>query len=131
MSFAFSGTNPSYTASALETSPPNLNITMWAGVPSEPLCLHTQSLATAQQFFHQDLTLPSSVQFDAIFAPPKYHYSRSKFVQPHTLLLGLPRNLLDHSYFYNTTLTSKIILLDTISFMILLGWFQINLPKLS
>eukprot|EP01023_Acetabularia_acetabulum_P025391 TRINITY_DN2430_c0_g1_i12.p4 TRINITY_DN2430_c0_g1~~TRINITY_DN2430_c0_g1_i12.p4 ORF type:complete len:101 (+),score=2.84 TRINITY_DN2430_c0_g1_i12:268-570(+) len=25
-----------------------LNITMWAGVPSEPLCLHTQSLATAQ-----------------------------------------------------------------------------------
>eukprot|EP01023_Acetabularia_acetabulum_P067990 TRINITY_DN951_c0_g1_i3.p5 TRINITY_DN951_c0_g1~~TRINITY_DN951_c0_g1_i3.p5 ORF type:complete len:106 (+),score=6.22 TRINITY_DN951_c0_g1_i3:152-469(+) len=26
-----------------------LNITMWAGVPSEPLCLHTQSLATAQQ----------------------------------------------------------------------------------
>eukprot|EP01023_Acetabularia_acetabulum_P007893 TRINITY_DN13450_c1_g2_i4.p2 TRINITY_DN13450_c1_g2~~TRINITY_DN13450_c1_g2_i4.p2 ORF type:complete len:104 (-),score=3.91 TRINITY_DN13450_c1_g2_i4:20-331(-) len=24
-----------------------LNITMWAGVPSEPLCLHTQSLATA------------------------------------------------------------------------------------
>eukprot|EP01023_Acetabularia_acetabulum_P014282 TRINITY_DN1699_c2_g3_i4.p2 TRINITY_DN1699_c2_g3~~TRINITY_DN1699_c2_g3_i4.p2 ORF type:complete len:213 (+),score=-1.51 TRINITY_DN1699_c2_g3_i4:403-1041(+) len=27
-----------------------LNITMWAGVPSEPLCLHTQSLATAQNF---------------------------------------------------------------------------------
>eukprot|EP01023_Acetabularia_acetabulum_P053830 TRINITY_DN6040_c0_g1_i5.p3 TRINITY_DN6040_c0_g1~~TRINITY_DN6040_c0_g1_i5.p3 ORF type:complete len:185 (-),score=39.81 TRINITY_DN6040_c0_g1_i5:68-622(-) len=26
-----------------------LNITMWAGVPSEPLCLHTQSLATAQE----------------------------------------------------------------------------------
>eukprot|EP01023_Acetabularia_acetabulum_P057478 TRINITY_DN6705_c0_g2_i1.p5 TRINITY_DN6705_c0_g2~~TRINITY_DN6705_c0_g2_i1.p5 ORF type:complete len:138 (+),score=0.39 TRINITY_DN6705_c0_g2_i1:983-1396(+) len=26
-----------------------LNITMWAGVPSEPLCLHTQSLATAHQ----------------------------------------------------------------------------------
>eukprot|EP01023_Acetabularia_acetabulum_P032912 TRINITY_DN30763_c0_g1_i3.p2 TRINITY_DN30763_c0_g1~~TRINITY_DN30763_c0_g1_i3.p2 ORF type:complete len:101 (-),score=5.24 TRINITY_DN30763_c0_g1_i3:142-444(-) len=23
---------------------------MWAGVPSEPLCLHTQSLATAQQY---------------------------------------------------------------------------------
>eukprot|EP01023_Acetabularia_acetabulum_P042747 TRINITY_DN42607_c0_g1_i1.p1 TRINITY_DN42607_c0_g1~~TRINITY_DN42607_c0_g1_i1.p1 ORF type:complete len:200 (+),score=8.38 TRINITY_DN42607_c0_g1_i1:164-763(+) len=26
-----------------------LNITMWAGVPSEPLCLHTQSLATAHK----------------------------------------------------------------------------------
>eukprot|EP01023_Acetabularia_acetabulum_P046958 TRINITY_DN4912_c1_g1_i3.p1 TRINITY_DN4912_c1_g1~~TRINITY_DN4912_c1_g1_i3.p1 ORF type:complete len:124 (-),score=9.78 TRINITY_DN4912_c1_g1_i3:12-383(-) len=24
---------------------------MWAGVPSEPLCLHTQSLATAQHIF--------------------------------------------------------------------------------
>eukprot|EP01023_Acetabularia_acetabulum_P062898 TRINITY_DN7821_c0_g1_i6.p1 TRINITY_DN7821_c0_g1~~TRINITY_DN7821_c0_g1_i6.p1 ORF type:complete len:349 (+),score=-13.56 TRINITY_DN7821_c0_g1_i6:1070-2116(+) len=28
------------------------NITMWAGVPSEPLCLHTQSLATAQHHPH-------------------------------------------------------------------------------
>eukprot|EP01023_Acetabularia_acetabulum_P064148 TRINITY_DN8224_c0_g1_i1.p6 TRINITY_DN8224_c0_g1~~TRINITY_DN8224_c0_g1_i1.p6 ORF type:complete len:129 (+),score=10.02 TRINITY_DN8224_c0_g1_i1:586-972(+) len=30
-----------------------LNITMWAGVPSEPLCLHTQSLATAQKLQNQ------------------------------------------------------------------------------
>eukprot|EP01023_Acetabularia_acetabulum_P049374 TRINITY_DN5268_c0_g1_i7.p1 TRINITY_DN5268_c0_g1~~TRINITY_DN5268_c0_g1_i7.p1 ORF type:complete len:214 (+),score=-16.22 TRINITY_DN5268_c0_g1_i7:429-1070(+) len=32
-----------------------LNITMWAGVPSEPLCLHTQSLATAQNLQHKFL----------------------------------------------------------------------------
>eukprot|EP01023_Acetabularia_acetabulum_P046702 TRINITY_DN4846_c0_g1_i4.p1 TRINITY_DN4846_c0_g1~~TRINITY_DN4846_c0_g1_i4.p1 ORF type:complete len:270 (-),score=-8.65 TRINITY_DN4846_c0_g1_i4:512-1267(-) len=40
-----------------------LNITMWAGVPSEPLCLHTQSLATAQNKLKQHyypLQLPYS-----------------------------------------------------------------------
>eukprot|EP01023_Acetabularia_acetabulum_P040094 TRINITY_DN3882_c0_g1_i2.p2 TRINITY_DN3882_c0_g1~~TRINITY_DN3882_c0_g1_i2.p2 ORF type:complete len:145 (-),score=4.59 TRINITY_DN3882_c0_g1_i2:486-920(-) len=39
---------------------------MWAGVPSEPLCLHTQSLATAHFFFYNNnkslITIPINHQ---------------------------------------------------------------------
>eukprot|EP01023_Acetabularia_acetabulum_P039443 TRINITY_DN3796_c0_g1_i9.p1 TRINITY_DN3796_c0_g1~~TRINITY_DN3796_c0_g1_i9.p1 ORF type:complete len:326 (-),score=-24.54 TRINITY_DN3796_c0_g1_i9:231-1088(-) len=73
----------------------NLNITMWAGVPSEPLCLHTQSLATAQylhskieQWQHIQKSCQSIEQLHCYLKDVQYNLPQKLFGKLEQLVCG-------------------------------------------